>query len=77
VNLAAWNVRGQAHKVDEVESEQKRMKIDICIVTETKKKLKSMTDLKAYTLFYSGLPHSKEVVVLFSHGETEAIATIS
>jgi hypothetical protein len=57
VNLATWNVRGQAHKVDELESELKRMKIDICIVTETKKKPKGTTD---YILFYNGLPQSKK-----------------
>jgi hypothetical protein len=48
VNLATWNVRGLAHEVDELESEPKRIKIDISIVSETKGKLKGTTDLKDY-----------------------------
>jgi hypothetical protein len=39
VNIATSDVRGLVHK-EELEYELNRMKIDICIITETKIKLK-------------------------------------
>jgi hypothetical protein len=36
------------------------MKIDICIVTETKKKLKDTIDFKVYILFYTGVFQNKK-----------------
>ena len=35
------------------------MKIDVAVVTETKKKLKGTKELEDYIMFYSGVPANK------------------
>jgi hypothetical protein len=40
LHIAAWNVRGLCHKETEPEEELTKMKADVAIITETKKKLK-------------------------------------
>jgi hypothetical protein len=40
LKVATWNVRGIAEKTEELQTELLKMKIDISIITETKKKNK-------------------------------------
>jgi len=40
LKVATWNVRGTAEKTEELQTELLKRKIDIAIITETKKKNK-------------------------------------
>lgn len=55
IKIATWNVRGIHNKIDELEEELKDKNIDLAIITETKKKQKGSSDLKEYSMFYSGV----------------------
>lgn len=54
--LATWNVQGIARKLNEVIVELKNLKIDLTVVTETKKKGQGSEGLGEYDHFYSGVP---------------------
>ena len=45
LKVATWNVRGIAGKTEELETELLKGKIDIAIITETKKKNKGSEDM--------------------------------
>jgi exonuclease III len=45
LKIATWNVRGIAEKTDELQTELLKMKTDIAILTETKKKDKGSEDI--------------------------------
>ena len=55
INIAAWNVRGYCNKEAELENELKSAKVDIAIISETKKKSRGSMELKDYILIYSGV----------------------
>lgn len=59
LRTATWNVRGLTHKEEELQNELKRANVDICLLTETKKKMKGTTELKDYILLYSGVAQTK------------------
>ena len=44
LKVATWNVRGIAEKTEELQTELLKRKIDIAIITETKKKNKGSED---------------------------------
>jgi endonuclease/exonuclease/phosphatase family metal-dependent hydrolase len=55
LKLATWNVRGLATKEMELNNELKEQKINIAVITETKKKLKGTKDMGDYTMIYCGV----------------------
>lgn len=55
MKLATWNVQGIRNKQSEVFEELKKMKIDICVLTETKKKGKGNEVVGEYVHIYSGV----------------------
>jgi len=54
--VATWNVRGIAEKTEELQTELLKRKIDIAILTETKKKNKGSEDIGNYVMIYCGVP---------------------
>jgi len=50
------NVRGIAGKTEEIQTELLKRKIDIAIITETKKKNKESEDVGNYVMSYCGVP---------------------
>jgi exonuclease III len=59
LHIATWNVRGLSGKENKMERELLRAHIDVAIISETKKKLKSLKDLQYYLLYYSGEPQEQ------------------
>jgi hypothetical protein len=57
LKIATWNVRGISHKLEELTRELEERKLDIAIVSETKKKNKGSTDIGFYVIIYSGVPN--------------------
>lgn len=55
LKVATWNVRGIAHKEVELVKIFERNKINIAVVTETKKKNKGSKYIGNYAMFYSGV----------------------
>lgn len=55
MKLATWNVQGIRTKQQEVFSEINKMKIDICVLTETKKKGKGTETVEEYIHIFSGV----------------------
>lgn len=53
LRVAAWNIRGLAHKEVELEKELKKLKIDIAAITKMKKNLWSSKELEDYSMFYN------------------------
>lgn len=53
---STWNVQGLSRKTNEVMSELKYAKIDIAVITETKKKGNGSENWGYYDHFYSGVP---------------------
>ena len=53
--FATWNVQGLRTKQGEVFQELQKMKIDICVLTETKKKGKGNEGIGEYIHLYSGV----------------------
>lgn len=53
--MATWNVQGLNTKKKEVFQEIERMKLDVCVLTETKKKGKGNEQIGKYIHFYSGV----------------------
>jgi exonuclease III len=56
MKVATWNVRGTVKKTEEFQTELLERKIDIAIITETKKKNKGSEDIGKYVMIYSGVP---------------------
>ena len=56
LKVATWNVRGFAEKTEELQAELLKRKIDIPIITETKKKNKGSEDIGNYVTIYCGIP---------------------
>jgi len=56
LKVATWNVRGIAEKTEELQTELLKRKIDIAIITETKKKNKGSEDIGNYVMIYCGVP---------------------
>jgi len=56
LKVATWNVRGIAEKMEELQRELLKRKIDIAIITETKKKSKGSEDISNYLMIYCGVP---------------------
>jgi exonuclease III len=55
LKIATWNVRGITEKIEELQTELLKRKIDIAIITETKKKNKGSKDMSNYVMIYSGV----------------------
>lgn len=55
LHIGTWNVPGLTNKLQELQENLKKRKIDIALMTETKKKLKGTQDLEKYTLIHSGV----------------------
>ena len=55
INLCTWNIRGISNKIEQLEKVLEEMKIDVALITETKKKLRGTVDLSKYTMIYSGV----------------------
>lgn len=56
MRMGTWNVQGIRIKERELMGEIERMKIDICVLTETKQKGKGNERKGNYMKFYSGVP---------------------
>jgi len=61
LKVATWNVRGIAEKMEELQTELLKRKIDIAIITETKKKNKGSEDIGNYIMIYCGVPANQWV----------------
>jgi len=59
MEIGVWNVRGLYGKEKLLHKELKTAKVDIAVISETKKKLKGSLELEDYILFYSGVPTNK------------------
>lgn len=55
MRLATWNIQGLRTKQTEVFKELDKAKIDICVLTETKKKGKGVEEINDYIHIYSGV----------------------
>lgn len=55
MNIGTWNVKGLRTKQKEVIDELMRLKMDIAVLTETKKKGKGSERIGEYTHLYSGV----------------------
>lgn len=53
--MATWNIQGLNTKKREVFQELEKLKVDICVLTETKKKGKGNEMIAEYIHFYSGV----------------------
>jgi hypothetical protein len=58
MKVATWNIRGITGKM-ELHTELQKRKIDIAVITETKKKDKGSEDIGKYIMIYSGVPDNK------------------
>ncbi|XP_044766969.1 craniofacial development protein 2-like [Coccinella septempunctata] len=56
MKLATWNIQGLRTKQGEVFQELEKMKVDICVLTETKRKGVGSETIGEYIHFYSGVP---------------------
>jgi exonuclease III len=61
IKVATWNIRGITGKKD-LQTELQKRKIDIAVITETKKKNKGSEDIDKYIMIYSGVPDNKWAV---------------
>lgn len=68
-NIGTWNVRGINTKEQEVFSQLEKMRMDICALTETKKKGRGSERKGDYLHFYSGVEKDKRA----KHGVSVAI----
>jgi hypothetical protein len=59
MKIGVWNVKGFYGKEKLLQEEFKKANVDIAVIPETKKKLKSSQDLEDYILLYSGVPTNK------------------
>ena len=56
MKIGVWNVRGLYGKEKLLLEELKKAKVNIAVIPETKKKLKSSPEWEDYILLYSGVP---------------------
>ena len=56
LKIATWNVRGIVEKTEELQNELMKRKIDIAILTDTKKKNKGSEGIGNYLMIYCGVP---------------------
>lgn len=70
MKFALWNVRGMNHKYYELQNELLNIEVDIGMIWEAKKKLKSMGELEYYCLIYSGVVQEQQatacVAIMFN-----------
>jgi exonuclease III len=70
--LATWNVRGMIRKVNELNRSLQSRRIDIAVISETKKKERLSRELENYIVIYSGIPREQSapagVVILVGKG---------
>lgn len=59
LQVGTWNVRGLGNKETELNNELANKKVDVAVVTETKKKLSGTKELENYVMVYSGVPQYK------------------
>jgi exonuclease III len=59
MKVATWNIRGITGKKEELQTELQKRKIDIAVITETKKKNKGSEDIGKYITIYSGVPDNE------------------
>lgn len=59
LRIAGWNVRSFNGKDQEIIMELKYHNIDICAISETKKRGKGTSDYNEYILAYSGKPKNE------------------
>lgn len=60
LRLGTWNVRSLNGKEDELIKELERKKINIAIISETKKKLQETSEIWKYTMIFSGVKRKKK-----------------
>jgi hypothetical protein len=61
-NLATWNVRGLARKEEILVRELRKARIDIAVISETKKKKRGSKEIGDYILLYSGVGVERRAV---------------
>ena len=61
LNVATWNVTGITEKMEELQTEPLKRKIDTAIITETRKKNKGSDDISNYVMIYCGVPSNQLV----------------
>jgi hypothetical protein len=59
MKVATWKIRGITGKKQELQTELQERKIDIAVITETKKRNKCSEDIGEYIMIYSGVPDNK------------------
>lgn len=59
LRIATWNVTSLLNKGQEVVIELKNHRVDVCALSETKKKGKGNLRMEDYILFYSGRPKNE------------------
>ena len=59
LKIGVWNVRGLNGKEQILQDELIKVKVDIAVIPETKKKLKGSQEMEDYILLYSGVPTNK------------------
>lgn len=55
MRLGTWNIRGISDKISEITSELKKYKLDIAVLSETKRKGKGNEEFDGYIYFWSGV----------------------
>lgn len=55
MSYGTWNVQGLTRKINEVMIEIKNLKLDVAVITETKKKGQGSESMGQYDHFYSGV----------------------
>jgi hypothetical protein len=56
--IPTWNVRGIAHKEEELDSVLNKKQIEIAAITEPKKKLEGTMETNNYIVIYGGVKRS-------------------
>jgi exonuclease III len=56
--IPTWNVRGIAHKEEELDSLLNKKQIEIAAITESKKKLKATKETNNYIVIYGDIKRS-------------------
>ena len=64
LKIGTWNVQGLNTKEMEFLRHFKTKKINIAVITETKKELKGTKDIKDYTMIYSGVEQHKRATCI-------------
>ena len=59
MKIGVWNVRGLYGKEKLLQEEFKTAYLDIAVIPETRKKVKSSQELDDYSVLYSGVPTNR------------------